>query len=97
MLYLARGFFHLFTSSMKYLSQIKLTTSFPFKLTLEFRDVVAEYHKHLKTPKDNVAAIIIRILDLISDQLLDKTAKFKGADKPMTFIRNIPSSDPGKS
>ena len=59
--------------------------------------MAAEYHKHLKTPKDNVADIIIRSLDLISDQLHDKPAKFNGADKPMTFIRNIPSSEPGKS
>ena len=57
-----------------------------FLLTLEFRDVIAEYHKNLKAPKDNATAIIIRNLNLISDQLLDKTDKFKGTDKPMTFI-----------
>ena len=66
------------------------------QLTLEFCNVIAEYHKHMQAPKDNVAAIIIRNLNLSSDQQFDKTAQCKGADKPETFIRNIPSSNHGK-
>ena len=48
-------------------------------MSMEWRDVLAEFFKYLRSPKDDVVGAITEGISKISDQLISGCKRFSGA------------------
>ena len=64
-------------------------------MSMEWRDVLAEFFKYLRSPKDDVVGAITEGISKISYQLISGCKRFSGAQPVLKFLKDHRANDPG--